>query len=264
MKLFSFRNLRVLVALVILASVAIYTKQQRLTTQGWYDPILISLTPINVERSEPVQRYIEQLDVQDFQAIEKFLAKQGARFQLIAAPPAHIELNPSIAEQPPLPPLPGSAVYKIIWWSLQFRWWAYWVDQTGSAEINRVKLYLLYYDPQVHHTLAHSLGIQKGLLGIVHLFANKEQAAQNNVIITHEFFHTVGATDKYDEAGLPRFPDGYAQPKRRPLYPQTRAEIMGGRIPQSTDYATIPRSLRSCMVGKQTALEIHWIEATSE
>ena len=46
--------------------------------------------------------------------------------------------------------------------------------------------------------LAHSLGLQKGLIGVVNAFASSSQAAENNVVIAHELLHTVGATDKYD------------------------------------------------------------------
>ena len=101
--------------------------------------------------------------------------------------------------------------------------------------------------------------MQKGLLGVVHAFAVREQNAQNNVVIAHELLHTVGATDKYDASGQPIYPQGYAHPNRKPLYPQFRAEIMAGRVPLSPTNSKMTHSLRSTVVGQATAREISWI-----
>jgi len=107
--------------------------------------------------------------------------------------------------------------------------------------------------------LGHSLGLQKGSLGIVHAFANKKQAKQNNIVITHELLHTVGATDKYDSTGNPLAPDGLAEPDRSPLYPQRRAEIVAGSIASSATNAKMAKSLKQCALGKKSALEIGWM-----
>ena len=72
--------------------------------------------------------------------------------------------------------------------------------------------------------------------------------------------HTVGASDKYDpKSGQPIYPDGYAEPKLNPRYPQSKAEIMGGRIPVCNKEASIPWSLKQVTVGPQTAIEIGWL-----
>jgi len=73
--------------------------------------------------------------------------------------------------------------------------------------------------------------------------------------------HTLNATDKYDlHNNLPIYPDGYAEPHKMPLYPQNFAELMGGRVPQSTAEADIPKSLRHTLIGEQTAREIGWLK----
>ena len=84
-------------------------------------------------------------------------------------------------------------------------------------------------------------------------------ARQNNIVIAHEFLHTLGATDKYDFANnQPVFPDGYAEPQRVPLLPQSYAEIMAGRPPLTHTEAEIPASLNRVLIGEQTAREINW------
>ena len=84
------------------------------------------------------------------------------------------------------------------------RWWAWRVDNyQGPGDI---KLFVLYYDPANHRQLDHSLGLQKGQVGVVKAFAARRDAPGNNVVLAHELLHTLGATDKYDLAtGRPPF-----------------------------------------------------------
>jgi hypothetical protein len=120
-------------------------------------------------------------------------------------------------------------------------------------------MFLLYFDPAQTKRLGHSTGLQKGLIGRVNVFASREMAKQNNVVVAHEFLHTLGATDKYDFANnQPLFQDGYANPDLQPLLPQRYAEIMAGRIPKSQTEADIPDSLDDVLIGGKTAIEINW------
>jgi hypothetical protein len=120
-------------------------------------------------------------------------------------------------------------------------------------------MFALYYDPATLQRVPDSHGLQKGLIGTAHLFADPAAAGGNNIVITHELLHTVGASDKYDlGSGAPLFPTGLADRDRQPLYPQDAAEIMAGRRALSANQWEMPRSLRSVVVGPETALEIRW------
>ena len=139
------------------------------------------------------------------------------------------------------------------------RWWVYRsTDTVGLGPL--VKMFVLYFDPAQSKRLAHSTGLQKGLIGRVNTFAARDMAKQNNVIIAHEFLHTLGATDKYDPAtNQPLYPDGYANPDLKPLLPQRYAEIMAGRTPLSQTEAETPTSLDDALIGSKTAQEINWL-----
>ena len=138
------------------------------------------------------------------------------------------------------------------------RWWAYRNADTKGAG-TQVKLFLIYFDPALNSRLGHSTGLQKGLIGRVNVFASRDMASQNNVVIAHEFLHTLGATDKYDPAtNQPIFPDGYALPDQVPLLPQRYAEIMGGRTPVTQTVAEQPAGLHETLIGEKTAMEINW------
>lgn len=77
----------------------------------------------------------------------------------------------------------------------------------------------------------------------------------------HEILHTLGATDKYDLSnGIPQYPEGFADSQQQPLYPQLKAELMGGRIAISKNETEIPASLKSVVIGSKTAKEIGWID----
>jgi hypothetical protein len=79
------------------------------------------------------------------------------------------------------------------------------------------------------------------------------------MVLAHELLHTLGATDKYAPGtNAPRFPDGYASPEAKPLLPQTKAELMAGRIPLDAQRADIPTSLRQVVIGPVTSREIGW------
>ena len=118
---------------------------------------------------------------------------------------------------------------------------------------------MLYHDPATLGRVPDSHGLQKGLVGVVHAFADESLAGSNAMVIAHELLHTVGASDKYDPvSGLPLYPLGFADPQQQPLYPQEATEIMAGRRPLSATEAEIPRTLRHVLVGPATALEIRW------
>lgn len=79
------------------------------------------------------------------------------------------------------------------------------------------------------------------------------------MVLAHELLHTLGATDKYaPSTNAPLYPDGYAAPEARPLLPQTKAELMAGRIPVEEQRAEIPESLSQVVIGMATSREIGW------
>jgi hypothetical protein len=120
-------------------------------------------------------------------------------------------------------------------------------------------MFVLFHDPALTSTVPHSLGLTKGLIGVVYAFAAPEMNGENNVVIAHELLHTVGATDKYDPVtDAPRFPEGYGDPAQTPLYPQATAELMAGRRATAPDKAQQALSLNEVVIGRVTALEIRW------
>src|SRR5579863_8714665 len=252
------RNVRILLLLLVLLAVALRTWLDRIETQGWQTTLWVGIYPYNGDGSAQTQRYVEALSVQDFTDIEQFFSREGQRYGLSLEQPVHVELYPQGAKLPPLLE-PGAGPLGVAWWSLKLRWFAATATAVPGRAPPRIRMFVLYHDPAKLTHVPDSHGLQKGLAGIVHAFAAGTMAGSNNIVIAHELMHTVGATDKYDLATeLPLYPAGFADPERSPLYPQENAEIMAGRRALSAQEAEMPASLRNVVVGPATAREIHW------
>src|SRR5215469_14984770 len=208
--------------------------------------------------SATTQEYVATLTPKDFTAIEAFFAREGQRYGLKLEQPVHVELYPADSKLPPSLD-PSAGPLGIAWWSLKLRYFAAQATPVPGRAPPRIRLFLLYHDPATLNPVPDSHGLQKGLVGVVHLFAESAMAGRNDIVIAHELLHTVGASDKYDlGSGAPRFPIGYADRDQQPLYPQERAEIMAGRRAVSAYEWDMPRTLASVVIGPETALEIRW------
>lgn len=255
----AFRRIRILVLLGLLAIVALVHFGEQYMVRSWRVPLLVAIVPINGDGSEAVTDYIQRLNVSTFDDIDDFLEKQAGRYGLKLSGALDIKMAPEAHELPPAPPIGGNGL-QVAWWSLKLRIWAWRQEKTGFLpHPAKVRLFLIFHEADYDKVLDHSLGLQKGLVGVVHVFASKAQEKQNNVVIAHELLHTLGASDKYDlSTSLPVYPIGYADPDKQPLHPQYEAEIMAGRIPKSDDYAEMPNSLDQCVIGADTAFEINF------
>ena len=251
-----FKAIRIAVLLVILLVVSLSTWLTQARSTDWNNSLWVKIYPINAAGSERVARYIRNLDVEDFAAIEMFVAAETRRYGRSVRRPVRMELGDEIREQPPVIDASPN-VLDIMLWSLKLRWWASSITDAQDDPDPDVRIFVRYHEESGEYALDNSIGLQKGMVGIVNAFAGRGYEGSNNVIIAHEFLHTLGASDKYEPgSGLPIFPDGYAEPDRDPLYPQQIAEIMGGRIAVSEFEALVPRSLEYARIGTATAREI--------
>ncbi len=257
--LFSFRNLRILLLLGLLLFVALYTHHQAFDSTSWFEPLDVVIFPINADGNADTAAYIQRLKDADFAAIDRFIQQQSKRYEVFIAPPTRTRLGTQIDTPPPAVPAIDASLLERLTWSLQLRYWAWKNTPDEDSNQHRVRIFVLYQQGREGAALAHSLGLQKGLLGVVHAYAIDKQTQKNNLVIAHELLHTAGASDKYGADGMPLFPTGYARPDKQPLHPQSRCEIMAGRLAVSASEAQMPASLRHCVIGPQSAAEIGWV-----
>lgn len=255
-----FRRIRILLLLGILVLALGFTSLERFMVREWRAPLDVAIYPINGDGSGVADDYIRALQPQDFADINAFLIRETRRYGLKQAESMKLNLEPEMKDMPPAPPSDRSAL-KTMAWSLKLRWWNYQHSGQIWPQLGKIRVYVLYHESKPGKTLPHSLGLQKGLIGVVHAFADPKQTAQNNIVIAHEILHTLGATDKYDAEGRPIYPTGYAEPELPESIRRSEAEIMAGRIALPDGRIVMPDSLEKCIIGPATAQEINLNEA---
>jgi len=251
-----FRYFRYLVLLLILAFVVVHESRVKDRVASWDQTLQVRIFAINGDGSHATGKYIRALKLAKFSPVERFVNKEAKRYD-IPIEAIKISYGGELESGPPQPPRQPSALANILW-SLHFRAWALYQSYHNSKETLDINLFISYYDTSTTRSLGHSVGLQRGLIGLINGFASKNYNGSNNLVIAHELMHTMGASDKYDQSNLPIHPGGFADPYQQPLYPQYRAEVMGGRIPVSDTRARIPQKLGQVVVGAYTAAEIGW------
>jgi len=254
-----FRALRIVILTFVLINVALGAWLTRARTTAWEQPLRVVIFPVNGDGLDSTSGYIDALTREHFRPIEEFMREEAQRYALGQSDPLDVFVAEEVEALPPRVP-PDANVLQVALWSLQLRFWA-WRQADYDGPDPDVRMFVLFHDPDRVDRLPHSLGLQKGLIGVVYAFATPAQAGENNVVIAHELLHTLGASDKYDpQTNQPVHPEGFAEPDRDPVYPQAFAEIMAGRIPLDPRHAEMPRGLEEAVIGTATADEIRWLE----
>ncbi len=251
------KKIRISILLAILVMVAWNTYFERLEATDWDDTLDVVIYPVNGDGSPRTARYIERLREDDFAGIARFMRQQASDYAIPIDEPVAVRVEAVVDSLPPRRDEAADSVVDTIVYSLRLRLWAALHDAGWNA--GDIRVFVVYYDPAQQPGIPDSLALPKGLIGLVHAYADRRYNGTNNFVIAHEMLHTLGATDKYDPAtNMPIYPVGYANPYVTHRYPQRMAEIMGGRIPVDKGLAYIPESLDHVVIGARTALEINW------
>jgi hypothetical protein len=252
-----FKMLRILILLLVLLVVALTTWQDRYRSTRWREPLYVGIYPVAADASPVTLSYVAALDGDRFKPIDRFFIREAGRYRLRAPVPVKTRLRSELHDRPPQRE-PSAGVLATAWWSLRLRYWA-WRASGHVDEPEDIRLFVLYHDPALTPQVPHSLGLTKGLIGVVYAFATPEMDGENAVVIAHELLHTLGAGDKYlPGTDAPRFPEGFGDPNQVPLYPQRFAEIMAGRRMLSAGQWQQAANLDEVLIGPATALEIRW------
>ena len=253
------KRLRILILLLILIIVIFSTVSDRIYSTNWDNALRVVVLPINADGSPVAEAFVQRMNADELRPLESFFSEQASQYGIHLERPVRFTLGPQQRELPPIIE-PGAGTLSVMAWSLRLRYYSWRIVRKLPGPAPDIGMFVLFHDPQLSPTLPHSLGLQKGLVGVVNAFADRTMAGSNDVVIAHELLHTLGASDKYGPDNLPLHPQGFAEPEREPLYPQRYAELMGGRTPIAPQRAEIPESLRWVRIGPQTAQEIGWVK----
>lgn len=255
-----FRYIRIAILLTILIVVA---GNQWLTgnmLSSWEKPLWITIYPVLADSEANTLRYAENLQVSSFKDIGHFVKQQASRYGREIESPLFFQVARPLTSLPPALPAEQSGP-SVMLWSLKMRWWAWRNTGQDGLAPDDVRMFVLYQKAKSDGPLERSVGIKNGSYGVVNAVASRKMAVRNRIVITHELMHVLGASDKYDpHNGQPSAPEGLANPRQSPLFPQNQAEIMAGRIAMSSNNWRRPPTLKHCVVGDLTASEIGWIE----
>ncbi|MGR9051122.1 MAG: hypothetical protein ACU84J_00590 [Gammaproteobacteria bacterium] len=257
------RTVRLLLLFAVVSLITGYAQVRLWKVRLWSTPLTVVIYPINTDSGNPaVAAYLDRLDGETFEAVDGFFAREHGRYMKSANRPTHSRLSiAQIDSAPPLPPTDTGFIASL-GWNIRFRIWTLLHLPDEAPNSNHINVFVHYREPKYGIKLHRRLGPEKGLFKAVHVHADINRPGRNNVRIVHAILHAAGATDKYGDNGEPLFPEGYAAPKKTPLYPQNQAEIMAPRIPVSNNTSRKADSLEQCIVGPVTAAEIRWLRSS--
>jgi hypothetical protein len=251
-----FKLMRVVVLLSVLFVLLASTWMNERRLANWERPVWVTVYPIVADQDRRTRSHAEAIDVASLAEITQFFERDLRLYGVSLTPALNFQIAPVTNELPPGIPDRLSPL-AIAVWSLKMRWWSWKMERNDGLVAPDIQMFVLYHALGADSEMTISVGMRKGMYGVVKAFAGDRADRQNHIVIAHELLHVLGATDKYVFAtGDPEFPFGYADPNRRPLFPQTHAEIMGGRIPLSSFESVMPDSLEWCRIGSKTAEEI--------
>jgi hypothetical protein len=253
-----FKRLRIAALLFLLLFVAASQYFAARNATDWNSPLWVDIYAVAGDDHPETRGYVSSLAPLEFADAEAFLTREAKRYGLPLEQP--FKLRVVGEHKDPLPQLAGDAgALGVIWWSLRIRWLAARVRWQTDGPNGDIAVFAVFYQPEQGAALDRSTALDKGLIAVANLFAARSAHATNQIVLAHELLHTLRATDKYSPtSNAPLYPDGYADPDARPLLPQSKAELMAGRIPLDERRADIPRDLRDVVIGAATAREIGW------
>ena len=248
--------MRIVVLLSILFVIVVGTWMTEQRMAAWERPILVTIYPIIADDEPATERFVKRIDEDTFDEVNHFFEREARPYGFTVTPAFRFQVAEPTREMPHAIPDQFNT-FDIALWSLKMRWWS-WRKTFGDDLVNPdIQMFVLYHSLNGNNELGISVGMRKGRYGIVKAYARNGLQGSNHVVFTHELLHVLGATDKYVlSTGQPIHPEGFAEPDRKPLFPQRYAEIMGGQIPLSSQDAAVPNGLAECRIGRVTAVEI--------
>jgi hypothetical protein len=260
----TFFRIRVAVLLVVLVGVilyAIHDVQSRRERKTWDHTLSVALVLLRDPSLGPLKDDALPALRARLPALGERLTEELHRYRPGAPPPFAFRLfGPvDVTELPP-------SVEGTGWTDLAQHTYALWrylrpVDEAAGMNPSQFdsRIYVVVRPPtRRDRTMVEGESEEDGRIGTVRVELDASMADFTLFVATHELFHTLGASDRYDAEGHCVVPDCLAEPRLVPLYPQRFAEVMARNRPLSPTEEVAPVSLDELAVGPVTASEIGW------
>jgi len=254
-------RLRLWVLLGLLATTlawAGYELHSRRARTEWQRPLQVSVAFVQLGAVDP--NALLALRAR-FPALEVRLSDEYHRHGGRLPRPIDFTLFGPVSVDRAPPADPDSTLLSLAQHAYQLWRWTHAVD-VGSGLPARgfdSRIYVLLRAPQSsRQSLVEGSSELGGRVGVARIELGASTVDLALFVVSHELFHTLGASDKYDETGRTSIPDGLVEPERVPLYPQRYAEVMARNLVMAVGSEHPPDSLAELGVGALTAREIGW------
>ena len=272
----SFRKIRLYTLLAILAGVAFWGVESWRAdhfTFAWDKPLRILVIAATDPRSNAsgeveaatIRRFLtgETATNANLKGVERWIEREHERLTGRHGPPLELIAEGPFPAGGEVPILPGDEASFLTRWRATSRFLEFFErvarEQKLVTRAYDAVLFVLFYDDEDPGRMREqrSVAARRTRRGMVFTALDRDHMERACVLLAHELFHTLGASDKYD-GNQSLHPGGFADPDQRPLYPQENAEIMALGIPISPIAEERVESLNECVVGAATAAEIGW------
>lgn len=144
--------------------------------------------------------------------------------------------------------------------ALRYAWYWRRLAETHGVESRRnpLRMFVIFTNEDGDQA-AMSRASLGGNLAVTYVSLGDPNPAYPAITVAHELAHLLGASDKYGESGLARFPEGYVEPFAQPLFPQRYGELMAVDIPLGRTLEAEPTALDQLRIGYRSAAELGWI-----
>jgi hypothetical protein len=226
---------------------------------AWKRPLEVAIV---VAELEPVGETAMRNLTMRVPVLEERLTSELHRYRSTPERAVHLSVFGPVGvdRAPPADPK-GSELLELARHTYDLWRWTHAVDQGAdlSARAYDSRIYLVVRPPRnAGQKWVEGSSEQGGRVGVARVELDASMSDFALFVVSHELFHTLGASDKYGPDGRVLIPSGLAEPDRAPRFPQRAAEIMARNLPLSPDSERPPDSLAELMVGPSTAREIGW------
>lgn len=253
------RRLRILALVVVLACVGLYAYRDyhsRMARNDWDHTLEVAIVLVD---DGTVDRVAVEMLKNRTQALSDRLTLEAHRYAPDIPTPFHFTVKGPVqgGKAPPSPASTGFFANAQHTWDLRQYTSAIDTLATLDPEVYDSRIYVSMRNGN-HGGTVEGASQPNGRVGTVNVELDRTMIDSVLFVIAHELFHTLGASDKYDDKGHCRVPEGLAEPDRAPLYPQAFAELMARNRAVGLGEEVMPASLDELAVGLTTAKEIRW------
>ena len=255
------RRLRLWGLLGLLAATvcwAAYDSHSRRARNEWQRPLEVAVALVQLGSTDPVA--LNALRAR-FAVLEVSLAAEYHRYGGALPRPVQFTVFGPVAVDRAPPADPDSSLLDLAQHAYAQWRWTHAVDLGSSLTAGAFdsRIYVLLRPPR-DSTRSWVEGSSElgGRVGVARIELTPNSVDLALFVVTHELFHTLGASDKYDADGRALIPEGLVEPQRVPLYPQRFAEVMTRNLVLAPGSERPPETLAELGVGASTAHEVGW------